>query len=205
MTRTLRPIILALVLLAVCIPLASAWTVESYTINPSGPLPQNAPVTISFSVDFPADASEMTFPAGSDLILTTGLSKPAWTYTITTGDGGSSTTPAVYNQTLDLNSLLLSYKGHGSEVMSVTLAGTAPVAAVPANITVLDVHEVDKDGNCCHRFCIHPGCGYLGCCLDNRHTPADNRTAEDRAADRVMGPDRRDVQEPVRDFVLIFF
>jgi len=146
MTRTLRPIILALVLLAACIPLASAWTVESFTMNPTGPLPQNAPVTVSFTVDFPADASEMTFPAGSDLILTTGLLKPAWTYTITTGDGGSSTTPAVYNQTLDLNSLLLSYKGHGSEVMSVTLAGTAPAAAVPANITVLDVHEVDKTG-----------------------------------------------------------
>jgi len=120
--------------------------VESYTINPSGPLPQNAPVTVSFTVDFPADDSEATFPAGSDLILTTGLSKPAWTYTITTGDGGSSTTPAVYNQTLDLSSLLLSYKGHGSEVMSVTLAGTAPAAAMPANITVLDVHEVDKTG-----------------------------------------------------------
>jgi len=146
MTRILRPIILTLVLLAACIPFASAWTVESYTINPSGPLPQNAPVTISFSVDFPANASEMTFPAGSDLILATGLSKPAWTYTITTGDGGSSTTPAVYNQTLDLSSVLLSYKDPGSEVMSVTLAGTAPAAAVPANITILDVHEVDKTG-----------------------------------------------------------
>jgi len=88
----------------------------------------------------------MTFPAGSDLILTTGLSKPAWSYTITTGDGGSSTTPAVYNQTLDLSSLLLSYKGHGSEVMSVTLKGTAPTAAAPANITVVDVHEIDKTG-----------------------------------------------------------
>lgn len=146
MTRILRPIILTLVLLAACIPLASAWTVESYTINPSGPLPQNTPVTVSFTVDFPADASEMTFPAGSDLILTTGLSKPAWSYTITTGDGGSSTTPAVYNQTLDLSSVLLSYKDPGSEVMSVTLAGTAPAAAVPANITVLDVHEIDKTG-----------------------------------------------------------
>jgi len=146
MTRILRPIILALVILAACIPLVSAWTVESYTINPPGPLPQNAPVTVSFTVDFPADASEMTFPAGSDLVLTTGLAKPAWSYTITTGDGGSSTTPAVYNQTLDLSSLLLSYKGHGSEVMSVTLAGTAPATAAPANITVLEVHEVDKTG-----------------------------------------------------------
>ena len=30
--------------------------------------------------------------------------------------------------------------------MSVTLKGTAPASAVPANITVLDVHEVDKTG-----------------------------------------------------------
>jgi len=146
MKKTIQRIIPVLVFLAVCIPLASAWTVESYTANPSGPLPRNAPVTVSFAVDFPANASEMTFPATSNLVLTTGLAKPAWTYTITTGDGGSSTTPAVYNQTLDLNGLLLSYKGHGSEAMRVTLKGTAPASAVPANITVLDVREIDKTG-----------------------------------------------------------
>jgi len=146
MNHTLQRIILAAVFLVVCIPFVSAWNVESYTVTPTGPLPQNAPVTVTFVVDFPAEASELTFPAGSDLVLTTGLAKPAWSYTITTGDGGSSTTPAVYNQTLDLNGLLLSYKGHGSEAMSVTLAGTAPVVPAPANITVLEVHEVDRTG-----------------------------------------------------------
>jgi len=146
MNHTLQRILLATVFLAVCIPFVSAWNVESYMVTPTGPLPQNAPVTVTFVVDFPAEASELTFPAASDLVLTTGLAKPAWSYTITTGDGGSSTTPAVYNQTLDLNGLLLSYKGHGSEAMSVTLTGTAPALSQPANITALDVHEVDRTG-----------------------------------------------------------
>jgi hypothetical protein len=146
MKHTIQRILLAAVFLAVCIPVVTAWTVESYTMNPSGPLPQNAPVTVTFSVDFPTEASEPTFPATSDRVMTTGLAKPAWSYTITTGDGGSSTTPAYYNQTLDLSGLLLSYKGHGSEALSVTLKGTAPAVPAPANVTVLDVHETDKNG-----------------------------------------------------------
>jgi hypothetical protein len=146
MKHTIQRILLAAVFLAVCIPVVPAWNVESYSINPSGPLPQNAPVTVTFSVDFPAEASEPTFPAAGDLVMTTGLAKPAWSYTITTGDGGSSTTPAYYNQTLDLSGLLLSYTGHGSEALSVTLKGTAPAVPAPANVTVLDLYETDKNG-----------------------------------------------------------
>jgi hypothetical protein len=142
----IQHIILAALFLAVCIPVVSAWNVESYAMNLTGPLPQNAPVTVTFVVDFPAEANETTFPAASDLVMTTDLAKPVWSYTITTGDGGSSTTPAFYNQTLDLSGLLLSYRGHGSETMSVTLMGKVPMGTAPANITVLDVHEVDKTG-----------------------------------------------------------
>lgn len=143
----IQHIILAALFLAVCIPVVSAWNVESFTMNPTGPLPQNAPVTVTFVVDFPAEANETTFPAASDLVMTTDLAKPAWSYTITTGDGGSSTTPAFYNQTLDLSGLLLSYRGHGSEAMSVTLTGTTPVVPAPANITILKVYETDKTGH----------------------------------------------------------
>ncbi len=56
--------------------------------------------------------------------MTTDLVHPAWSYTITTSDGGSAVTPGFYNQTLDLSGIILSYKGQGSEVMSVALKGT---------------------------------------------------------------------------------
>lgn len=146
MKKSVNRIILAALVLAVCIPFVSAWSVENYRVDPSGTLSQKSPVKVSFSVDFPVDASNMTFPVGNDLVMTTGLAKPAWSYTIITEDGGSSTTPAFYNQTLDLSGLLLSYRGHGDEVLSVTLTGTAPVMSSPGQITVLDIHEVDKTG-----------------------------------------------------------
>jgi hypothetical protein len=146
MKTMIRRILFAAVLLAVCIPLVPAWSVESYTISPAEPLSQKAPVQAVFTVGFPVNSANVTFPVENDLILTTDLANPSWTYTITTGDGGSSTTPAFYNQTLDLSGLLLSYKGHGDETLRVTLAGTAPVVPAPANITVLKVYETDKTG-----------------------------------------------------------
>ena len=79
--------------------------------------------------------------------MATDLTNPTWSYTITTGNGGSAVTPGYYNQTLDLSGIILSYKGQGSEVMSVTLKGTTPQVSTPASRTILDVHEVDKTGN----------------------------------------------------------
>jgi hypothetical protein len=151
MKKLTKLVILATVFLAVCVPLVSAWTVESYTINPSGSLTPNTSVKVSFNVEFPANTSEITFPVGSDLVLTTDLVNPAWSYTITNGNGGSSVTPSYYNQTLDLSGIILSYRGHGSghgsEVMNVTLTATTPMVSTATSKTILNVHEVDKTGN----------------------------------------------------------
>jgi hypothetical protein len=146
MKNRTKLLILATVFLAVCVPFVSAWNVERYTTDPSGSLAPDTPVNVSFGVEFPANTSEATFPAGSDLVMTTDLVHPVWSYTITTSDGGSAVTPGFSNQTLDLSGIILSYKGQGSEAMSVTLKGTTPQVSTPASATILDVHEVDKTG-----------------------------------------------------------
>jgi len=146
MKNRTKLLILATVFLAVCVPFVSAWNVERYTTDPSGSLAPDTPVKVSFSVEFPANTSEATFPAGSDLVMTTDLVHPVWSYTITTSDGGSAVTPGFSNQTLDLSGIILSYRGQGSEAMSVTLKGTTPQVSTPASATILDVHEVDKTG-----------------------------------------------------------
>jgi hypothetical protein len=146
MKKLTKLVILATVFLAVCVPFVSAWNVDSYTIAPSGSLAQNTPVKVSFTVEFPANTSEATFPSGSDLVMTTDLVNPTWSYTITTSDGGSAVTPGFYNQTLDLSGIILSYQGHGSEVMSVTLTGKTPVVNTTSSKTMLNAYEVDKTG-----------------------------------------------------------
>ena len=147
MKNRTKLLILATVFLVVCVPFVSAWNVDRYATDPSGSLAPDTPVKVSFGVEFPVNTSETTFPAGSDLVMTTDLVNPAWSYTITTSDGGSAVTSGFYNQTLDLSGIILSYKGQGSEVMSVTLKGTTPHMSTPASATILDVHEVDKIGN----------------------------------------------------------
>jgi hypothetical protein len=146
MKKLTKLVILATVFLAVCIPLVSAWNVDSYTIDPSGPLTPNTSVNVSFMVEFPTSTSGTTFPAGSDLVMATALVNPTWSYTITTGDGGSAVVPSFTNQTLDLSGFILSYQGHVSQVMGVTLTGTTPPVSTTTPKTILNVHEVDRTG-----------------------------------------------------------
>ena len=146
MKKLTKLVILATVFMAVCIPLVSAWNVDSYTIDPSGPLAPDTSANVSFNVEFPTGTSGATFPAGSDLVLATDLINPTWSYTITTGDGGSAVVPSFKNQTLDLSGFILSYQGHGSEVTGVTLTGRTPVVSTTSANTILDVYEVDRTG-----------------------------------------------------------
>nr|WP_320160681.1 hypothetical protein [uncultured Methanoregula sp.] len=140
-------LILATVFLAVCVPFVSAWNVDSYTIDPSGPLTPNTAVNVSFNVVFPTNSSgTTTFPVRSDLVMTTDLVNPTWSYTIMTSDGGSAVAPKFANQTLDLGGFILSNKGRVSQVMSVTLTGTTPRVSSTSPVTVIDVYEVGSAG-----------------------------------------------------------
>jgi hypothetical protein len=138
-------IILAAVIFVVCIPVVSAFDVEGLTIDPSGALTPNTPVTVSFKVGFAATSGE-TFPSGSDLVLTTDLANPKWTYTLIL-DGVENPRNPVGGKTLDLSGFELSYPAKVDESVRVTVEGTAPTVDTTSNKTVLDIHEVDTHGN----------------------------------------------------------
>jgi hypothetical protein len=138
-------IILAVIALILCIPAVSAFSVEGMTIDPSGSLTPSTPVTVSFKVGFSA-TSDVTFPAGSDLVLTTDLTDPKWTYTLIL-DGVENPRNPVGGKTLDLSGFELSYPSKVDESIGVTLEGTTPTVDTTTEKIMVNVKEVDTNGN----------------------------------------------------------
>lgn len=148
MRQIIKMILLAAVLLVICTSPVSAFTVESYVQDPSGPLAPDTPVTVSYAIGF-VPASGATFPSANDLVMTTELEKPNWTYALIL-EGIENKRGPVPGQTLDLSGFELSYpsdiKGL-NETVRVTLTGTAPGTITPTSKKVLDIYEIDNFGN----------------------------------------------------------
>ncbi|MDD1694042.1 MAG: hypothetical protein LUQ71_04905 [Methanoregula sp.] len=148
MRQITKMILLAAVLLIICTSPVSAFTVESYVQDPSGPLAPDTPVTVSYTIGF-VPASGATFPSGNNLVMTTELTRPNWTYTLIL-EGIENKREPVPGQTLDLSGFELSYpssiKGL-NETVRVTLTGTAPGTITPTSKKVLDIYEIDNLGN----------------------------------------------------------
>ena len=145
MMKVTKLIILAVIALFLCIPSVSAFTVEGLTIDPSGSLTPNTPVTVSFKVGF-SGSSDTTFPAGSDLVMTTDLVNPKWTYTIIL-DGIENARNPESGKTLTLTGFEISYKSNVDEVIRVALEGTAPSVDVTTEKVMVNIKEVDTHGN----------------------------------------------------------
>jgi hypothetical protein len=138
-------IILAVIAIFLCIPAVSAFSVEGMTIDPSGALTPNTPVTVSFKVGFSA-SSDNTFPSGSDLVMTTELTNPKWTYTLLL-DGVENPRNPVGGKTLDLSGFELSYPSTVDEAVRVTLEGTAPSVETTTDKILVNIKELDSNGN----------------------------------------------------------
>jgi hypothetical protein len=145
MMKVTKLLILAVVVLFFCVSAVSAFTVEGMTIEPSGSLTPGTAVTASFKIGFSASSS-LTFPEGSDLVMTTDLKDPVWTYTILLDDVENPRNP-VGGKTLELSGFELSYPSSVSEVIRVTLQGTAPSVDSTTEKSILNVKEVDSNGN----------------------------------------------------------
>jgi len=143
--KVTKLIVLAVIALFFCIPAVSAFSVEGLTIDPSGSLTPGTTVTASFKIGFSASSS-LTFPEGSDLVMTTDLKDPVWTYTIILNEVENPRNPAG-GKTLELSGFELSYPSDTSEVIRVTLQGTAPTVDATTEKTILGVKEVDSNGN----------------------------------------------------------
>ena len=140
-----RLVILAVVASILCIPVVSAFSVGEMSIDPSGSLTPNSAVTAKFKVTFSA-SSDLTFPAGSDLVMTTDLTNPTWTYTLILDEVENPRNP-VGGKTLDLSGFELSYPSSVDEVISVTLVGTAPSVDTTTNKIMVNIKEIDSNGN----------------------------------------------------------
>ncbi len=145
MMKVTNVIALVVIALFFCIPAVSAFSVEGLTIEPSGSLTPGTAVTASFKIGFSASSS-LTFPEGSDLVMTTDLKDPVWSYTILLNDVENPRNP-VGGKTLELSGFELSYPSDTSEVIRVTLQGTAPTVDATTEKTILGVKEVDSNGN----------------------------------------------------------
>nr|WP_319375246.1 PEGA domain-containing protein [uncultured Methanoregula sp.] len=111
-------------LFACVTPCVSAFTISSFTVNPSGTQTAGTAMTVTSKIDFPLSGST-TFPSSDNLQLTTNLENPQWTYTIIL-DGIENPRPSVTGQTLSLTGFELSYKSGVAESVRVTLTGTIP-------------------------------------------------------------------------------
>jgi len=145
MMKVTKLIILAVIALFLCIPAVSAFSIEGMTIDPSGALTPNTAVTVSFKVGFSA-SSDNTFPSGSDLVMTTELTNPKWTYTLILDDVENPRNP-VGGKTLDLSGFELSYPSSVDEAIRVTLEGTAPTVDATTDKVLVNIKEIDTNGN----------------------------------------------------------
>lgn len=155
MMKVMKLIALAVIALFLCIPAVSAFTVEGLTIDPSGSLTPNTPVTVKFKIGFSA-SSDLTFPSGSDLVLTTDLTSPKWTYSLVLDDVENPREP-VGGKTLELSGFELSYPSNIDEQIAVTLEGTTPTVSVTTEKIMVNVKEIDSNGNAITSSMVNKG------------------------------------------------
>ncbi|MDD5142975.1 hypothetical protein [Methanoregula sp.] len=119
---------------------------EEIRVHPSGPVQSGTPVTITATVHLPMGGKE-TFPYDHNLVLTTGLENPHWSYSLVL-DGIENTRPVPPGAMLSLSGFELSYPGDlNEERVVVTLQGTAPVVREGITRNAIRIFVVGPDGN----------------------------------------------------------
>jgi len=135
MKALLKGTILVLLLIC-CIHAVSAFSVGSMSIDPSGSLTPNSPVTVTFKID----AGDFT--SDSEIQIFTDLEKPKWTYTIIVNDV-ENLRPVFGGRTLAISGFELSYKKSDTVAVRVSLEGLAPAVDKTTNKTLVRITEYD--------------------------------------------------------------
>ncbi len=131
-------IILTAILLF-CISAASAFSVGTISIDPSGSLVPGTPVTVSYKID------AVGFPSGDDLQFFTELENPKWTYTISV-NGIDNLRPSTGGKTLTITGFELAYKSGDAVEVRATLEGKAPTVTQTADKTIIRIQEIGTTG-----------------------------------------------------------
>ena len=135
--------VILICLLAVLVPVVSAFTVSSIIVSPSGTLDPGDPVNISYTV---YAASGVAFPSYDDLQFVTELNDPVWSYTIAV-NGVKNIRPVEGGRVLTISGFELSYQNRDEVIVTVSLSGDIPPGWAPgANRTLVRIQELDSRG-----------------------------------------------------------
>jgi len=105
-----------------------------------------SPVTVKYIIEFPPRGSEGTFPADHNLVITTRLENPQWTYSLIL-DGVKNPNNTVTTEQLTLSGFELNYPADVRQTVVVFLNGTAPEVSEETMTSVVDIRETDQSGN----------------------------------------------------------
>jgi hypothetical protein len=142
MQRCLEPVIAGCILFLL-VSSASAFSVGSVSVTPSGYLNPGDPVNVSCTVYV---ASGTAFSTYDELQFITGLDDPYWKYTIEV-NGAQNTRPVTKGKTLTISGFELKYRDDDEVTVEVQLLGTVPSgAALGTNVTVLRIQELNSRG-----------------------------------------------------------
>jgi hypothetical protein len=103
------------------------------------------PVTAKSVIDFPPRGAVGTFPADHDLLITTRLENPQWTYYLIL-DGVKNPEKTVTTEHLTLSGFELNYPADVRQSVVVIVNGTAPDVSRITMTSVMDIREIDSSG-----------------------------------------------------------
>ena len=143
MMKRLKRLIWIIALFLVIVPAVSvaSYTVNSMSVSPSGTLVPSTTVDLSFTIQLASGTTE-----SNSLQLYTQLNNPKWSYVINVNGVANGLTGAS-SKTVTINSFLLNYKSGDDVSVGVTLEGTAPTVTQTSNQTLVQINEVDSNGN----------------------------------------------------------
>ena len=159
-------------LLVICLILvfcqgAGAFNLSHITIDPKGSLMPGTPVNITGTIDF-IPVSDDTFPSGSELVMSTDLEKPKWSYSLIL-DGVDTPRSATSGRVLVISGWVLSHPSSIKEVLKVTLEGNAPTVSYTSNKTLIKICEFDSHKNL--NSCIERTVTVVDTCCIVAHIP----------------------------------
>ncbi|MDD1685486.1 hypothetical protein [Methanoregula sp.] len=136
---------LVLLFLISLIGTASAFQPSSGALPTSENITSGSPVTYKAVIDFPPRGSEGTFPADHNLVFTTRLENPLWTYALIL-DGFRNPDKTVTAEQLTLSGFELNYPANVQQSVVVIVNGTAPEVSRVTMTSIMDTSERDDAG-----------------------------------------------------------
>ena len=138
-------IAVAILILAV-VSVASAFTVENVVISPGDDIVEGESVTAKFSIKITSDLDSglYTFNPGHSVVLVTALNNPTWTRSTVLDGYASQTATISYDRQVTLTGRDLAYPLGTSEIINISVSGTAPKFETSTRVPIASIHELNN-------------------------------------------------------------